>query len=328
MGVDIDSLPGPSAVPRVRTERYIGDDNGVYLSDMYEEDAAIVRRTYAFLKDTLSALETGISDADPLWVTDSLRRMRFLGQIKRFTSRLNTDGYDDRRRALLRQVFHDLRGGALTVAYSRVQLAEMKGSETEMSDVYGAFFAVRDHLKIMRNCVVDLDPERRQRDRKRRTHSAALMREKWEGYADGAVARARNQVTDLGKLMDPFADVISRLTYFLCFSLVGIMPAWVLIIIFYREFGIIFIRLLMYREGTALAARRGGKTKALLYFASAGFSLVLLTLERMQWLANWQGALHIVVTVVYVAAALMALLSFLDYMRVFRDRRTVGDAES
>lgn len=186
MGVDIDSLPGPSAVPRVRTERYIGDDNGVYLSDMYEEDAAIVRRTYAFLKDTLSALETGISDADPLWVTDSLRRMRFLGQIKRFTSRLNTDGYDDRRRALLRQVFHDLRGGALTVAYSRVQLAEMKGSETEMSDVYGAFFAVRDHLKIMRNCVVDLDPERRQRDRKRRTHSAALMREKWEGYADGA----------------------------------------------------------------------------------------------------------------------------------------------
>lgn len=147
-------------------------------------------------------------------------------------------------------------------------------------------------------------------------------------FADGAVARARNQVTDLGKLMDPFADVISRLTYFLCFSLVGIMPAWVLIIIFYREFGIIFIRLLMYREGTALAARRGGKTKALLYFASAGFSLVLLTLERMQWLANWQGALHIVVTVVYVAAALMALLSFLDYMRVFRDRRTVGDAES
>lgn len=147
-------------------------------------------------------------------------------------------------------------------------------------------------------------------------------------FADGAVARARNQVTDLGKLMDPFADVISRLTYFLCFALVGIMPAWVLIIIFYREFGIIFIRLLMYREGTALAARRGGKTKALLYFVSAGLSLILLTLERMQWLAEWQGPLQIAVTVVYVAAALMALLSFLDYIRVFRDRRTVGDTES
>lgn len=184
MSVDIQSLPGPDAVPRVRTERYVGDDNGVRLADMYEEDAAIIRRTYAFLKETLAALETGITDTDPLGTADALKRMRFLEQTKRFTGKLTTDGYEEARRALLRQVFHDLRGGALTVAHSRIQLAHMKGNEVEMSDVYGAFFAVRDHLKIMRNCVVDLDPERRERDRQRRTHSAALLREKWEGYAD------------------------------------------------------------------------------------------------------------------------------------------------
>lgn len=146
--------------------------------------------------------------------------------------------------------------------------------------------------------------------------------------ADGAVARARNQISDLGKLMDPFADVISRMTYFLCFSFVGIMPAWVLIVIFYREFGIIFIRLLMYRDGTALAARRGGKTKALLYFAGAGFSLIVLTLERLEWLTGWHDGLRIVAAVIYIAAAIMAVVSFLDYIRVYRSRNADTDRES
>lgn len=139
-------------------------------------------------------------------------------------------------------------------------------------------------------------------------------------FADGAVARARNQVTDLGKLMDPFADVISRMTYFLCFSFVGIMPVWVLVILFYREFGIIFIRLLMYREGTALAARSGGKAKAVLYFAGAGLSLIVLSFERFGWLAEWHSELRLIVAAVYILAAVMAVYSFVDYIRVFRTR--------
>ena len=184
MSVTINNLPGPASVPRIRTERYVGDDNGAQLSDMHGEHADIVCRIYALLKDALSTLETGISESDPMWVSERLKNTRFLEKVNRLTHGLTTDGYDEDTRALLRQVFHDLRGGALTAAYSRIQLAEMKGSEVEMSDVYGAFFAVRDHLKIMRNCVVDLDPERRARDLQRRTHSASLMREKWEGYAD------------------------------------------------------------------------------------------------------------------------------------------------
>lgn len=185
MGVTIDNLPGPASVPRLRTERYVGDENGVQLSEMHPEHADVVRRIYALLKNALSTLETGIHDTDPMWVSERMKRTRFLEKTNSFTRGLTTDGYDEGRRAILRHIFHDIRGGALTAAYSRIQLAEMKGNEVEMSDVYGAFFAVRDHLKIMRNCVVDLDPERRSRDLQRRTHSASLMREKWEGYADG-----------------------------------------------------------------------------------------------------------------------------------------------
>ncbi len=38
---------------------------------------------------------------------------------------------------------------------------------------------------------------------------------------DGKVARKLNQVSDLGKLLDPFGDSLSRLTYFLCFTVSG-----------------------------------------------------------------------------------------------------------
>jgi hypothetical protein len=187
MSVDIHSLPGPDRVSRVRTERYIGDDNGVSLAVMSPAHADTVRRTYSFLKSTLSALESAIQDAAPLQGAERLKELDFLEHVRGFAGRLSTEEYDDEQRMVLRRVFHDMRGGALNVAYSLVQLAFMKGSEVELSDIYGIFFRVRDHLKIMRNCVEDLDPERRHRDLMRRTHSAALMREKWEGYTDGSV---------------------------------------------------------------------------------------------------------------------------------------------
>ena len=52
---------------------------------------------------------------------------------------------------------------------------------------------------------------------------------------DGFIARALSQVSEVGKLMDPFADSFSRITYFLCFMIAGIMPVWIFVIILYRD---------------------------------------------------------------------------------------------
>jgi len=135
---------------------------------------------------------------------------------------------------------------------------------------------------------------------------------------DGSVARSRDEVTDMGKLLDPFSDVFSRITYFVCFAVVGILPAWMLMVVLYREFGITFVRLLMFRRGTALAARSGGKVKTLFYFFSAAISLILLTMSRTDLFMPWYDTVHTVAYVIYIVAALLSIASFLDYMRIFR----------
>ena len=38
---------------------------------------------------------------------------------------------------------------------------------------------------------------------------------------DGHAARVRNQESELGKVLDPFADSLSRLTYFVAFAGIG-----------------------------------------------------------------------------------------------------------
>jgi len=91
---------------------------------------------------------------------------------------------------------------------------------------------------------------------------------------DGLVARSRNEVSDFGKLFDPFSDTLVRITYFLCFVVDGILPAVLLMIVLYREFGILFLRTLMMKLGIAMGARSGGKMKAVTYMVAGLLALL------------------------------------------------------
>jgi CDP-diacylglycerol--glycerol-3-phosphate 3-phosphatidyltransferase len=133
---------------------------------------------------------------------------------------------------------------------------------------------------------------------------------------DGHIARSRNLVSDMGKIMDPFADVISRVTYFVCFSFYGLMPLWALMIILWREFCIMFIRMVMAKEGTALAAKWGGKAKAVFYFISGISGLVVLTMRALGTEAFLSQAVS-VSRVLFILAAVSSALSFLEYLILF-----------
>jgi len=79
--------------------------------------------------------------------------------------------------------------------------------------------------------------------------------------ADGVVARTRNQITDFGKFMDPLADKVLTFAAMLWFVEVGMMPAWLVLIVIIREFMVTGMRLVAAAKGCVIAAAFSGKIK-------------------------------------------------------------------
>jgi len=82
---------------------------------------------------------------------------------------------------------------------------------------------------------------------------------------DGYLARRWNQVTDLGKILDPFADSLYRMAVLLTLTLPPVsLPLYLILIILYRESAISTLRTVVALRGVALQARWSGKVKAVL----------------------------------------------------------------
>src|SRR5579884_1723523 len=82
-------------------------------------------------------------------------------------------------------------------------------------------------------------------------------------FLDGIVARRKNEVSDFGKLIDPMADAIFHLTLFLLFLAMGLVPAWMVIVLVWREIAVSSLRLMASTDQRlVIAAARPGKIKA------------------------------------------------------------------
>ncbi len=103
---------------------------------------------------------------------------------------------------------------------------------------------------------------------------------------DGFIARKKNQVTDLGKLIDPMADSIFRLSVFLSFT-EGVvqLPLMLVLVLFYRDSIISTLRTVCALRGVALAARLSGKIKAVLQAVVVFFILLLMIPYYMGYLS-------------------------------------------
>ena len=125
---------------------------------------------------------------------------------------------------------------------------------------------------------------------------------------DGAIARRRNLVTDLGKLLDPIADKVLTGGALVCLSILGELWWWVTIVILVREIGITVFRFVMLRDHV-IPASRGGKLKTVTQAVAISLALLPLWLVVGEWVywVNWAAmALALILTVVtgvdYLAA--------------------------
>ncbi|MBN1914380.1 MAG: CDP-alcohol phosphatidyltransferase family protein [Parachlamydiales bacterium] len=94
---------------------------------------------------------------------------------------------------------------------------------------------------------------------------------------DGYLARKMKIVSDLGKVMDPMADSITRIIVFFTFTQGVIsLPLLLVFVFLYREFFISTLRTVCALKGYALAARRSGKIKTVIQGLVSFFIVVLM----------------------------------------------------
>jgi len=130
---------------------------------------------------------------------------------------------------------------------------------------------------------------------------------------DGFVARRTNQVTDLGKLLDPMADSIFRLSVFLAFTQGFIQLPLILVLLFlYRDSTISTLRILCALRGLTLAARLSGKIKAVIQAVSA-LTILLLMIPYSLGLLELK-TLKLISVFIVGTAAIYTLYSGIEYI--------------
>ncbi|WP_461246568.1 CDP-diacylglycerol--glycerol-3-phosphate 3-phosphatidyltransferase [Treponema sp. R6D11] len=142
-------------------------------------------------------------------------------------------------------------------------------------------------------------------------------------YFDGLVARKLNLTSDFGKLLDPFADTLTQITFFLCFIIDGIFPAgifaaFLFLLIVYREFAIMFLRNLMAKKGIAMGARMGGKIKTVAFIITAAITFLAVSFERLGLFNLILPYIKICALIAFAISAVISIISFFDYLIIYK----------
>ena len=131
-------------------------------------------------------------------------------------------------------------------------------------------------------------------------------------FLDGYFARKRNQVTAIGKLLDPIADKLLVTSAFISLVELKLAPAWMVVIIVGREFAVSGIRSIAASRGFLMPANWLGKTKMVLQTLTV-VVLIMADTYIEPWLTFGRLLLWITVVVSLVSAG-NYLIIFLKLM--------------
>ncbi|HTP44663.1 MAG TPA: CDP-diacylglycerol--glycerol-3-phosphate 3-phosphatidyltransferase [Candidatus Acidoferrum sp.] len=124
---------------------------------------------------------------------------------------------------------------------------------------------------------------------------------------DGYIARKRREITTLGILLDPIADKLLISAAFISLVQMGLVPAWMVVIIIGREFIVVGLREIASVEGLVIPASPLGKTKMILQVLAG--CAVILTAKYT--------ALHLLGMVLLWLVVLSAVASAAHYFQMF-----------
>ena len=149
---------------------------------------------------------------------------------------------------------------------------------------------------------------------------------------DGSIARKRNLVTNFGKFLDPIADKILVLAAMVMLVEMNKLPAWIPIIVLFREFVVSGYRLIAVENGgQVIAASIWGKIKTatqmvaiiLMFIDKFAFANFLNTSIRTT-MSSLEFIFNIVVSTLMFVSVIAAIFSGWDYIKggkdLFKDR--------
>ena len=149
---------------------------------------------------------------------------------------------------------------------------------------------------------------------------------------DGSIARKRNLVTNFGKFLDPIADKILVLAAMVMLVEMNKLPAWIPIIVLFREFVVSGYRLIAVENGgQVIAASIWGKIKTatqmvaiiLMFIDKFAFANFLNTTIRAS-MSSFELIFNIIVSTLMFVSVIAAIFSGWDYIKggkgLFKDR--------
>ena len=126
---------------------------------------------------------------------------------------------------------------------------------------------------------------------------------------DGYLARRMNEVTALGKLLDPVADKLLMLSGLIMLVALSLAPAWIVIVILGREMAVTGLRAIAASDGIVMPADEWGKWKTV----SQVTAIIMLILSWRWWIFDVRE----IGTWVLWASMVLALISGARYGVVY-----------
>lgn len=140
---------------------------------------------------------------------------------------------------------------------------------------------------------------------------------------DGTIARSRNLVTTFGKFLDPIADKILVLAALIMLVDFNKIPAWIPIIVLFREFIVSGYRLVAVENGgKVIAASIWGKLKTVTQM----IAIILAYIDVGVFCECFQGNLtgirlviNILTTIMMMVSVIATVFSGIDYLKGGKD---------
>lgn len=143
---------------------------------------------------------------------------------------------------------------------------------------------------------------------------------------DGVLARRWNQITVVGKFLDPLADKLIVMAAFVMMVRLGRIAAWVVIVLLAREFIVSGLRTIAANEGMVIAAGQEGKWKTSLQLCGV-ISLCVHYQHTIDLIwASYPVDFNAVGKVLIYMSMVMSIWSMAVYFRAFV--KTLGAAKA